>query len=38
MTPLYRVSEAARLLGVCPKTLRRWDRAGRITWMVPHIG
>ncbi|MHA1652052.1 MAG: MerR family transcriptional regulator [Candidatus Helarchaeota archaeon] len=28
MPPYITISEAARLLGVCPKTLRRWDRAG----------
>ena len=25
------VTAAARLLGVCPGTLRNWDRAGRLT-------
>ncbi|MHA1652076.1 MAG: MerR family transcriptional regulator, partial [Candidatus Helarchaeota archaeon] len=28
MPPYLTISEAALLLGVCPKTLRRWDRAG----------
>ena len=27
----YRISEAARALGVCTKTIRRWDAAGVIT-------
>lgn len=27
MPPIYSISEAANLLGVCSKTLRRWDRA-----------
>jgi len=27
----YRISEAAKALGVCTKTIRRWDTAGRIT-------
>jgi putative resolvase len=28
MPPILSISEAANLLGVCSKTLRRWDRAG----------
>ena len=28
MPPFLTISEAARLLGVCPKTLRRWDATG----------
>ncbi|MHA1267087.1 MAG: IS607 family transposase [Candidatus Helarchaeota archaeon] len=28
MTPFLAISEAARFLGVCTKTLRRWDAAG----------
>jgi putative resolvase len=31
MNRLYRISEAATLLGVCAKTIRRWDHAGQIT-------
>lgn len=30
MTPLYRISEATSLLGVCTKTLRRWDHARKL--------
>ena len=28
MTNTYRTAEAAKLLGVHPSTLRRWDKAG----------
>jgi putative resolvase len=31
MDKYYRISEAARLLGVCSKTLRCWDSEGKIT-------
>ncbi|MFX1298917.1 MAG: helix-turn-helix domain-containing protein [Promethearchaeota archaeon] len=31
MVRFYRIDEAAFLLGVCPKTIRRWDAAGKIT-------
>src|SRR5262245_22774077 len=27
---VYTASEAARILGISPETLRRWDRSGRI--------
>jgi putative resolvase len=30
MGKYYRISEAALLLGVCSKTIRRWDAAGKI--------
>ncbi|MGH9121980.1 MAG: TOBE domain-containing protein [Acidimicrobiales bacterium] len=30
MAPAYRISQAARLLGVSPDTVRRWADAGRI--------
>jgi predicted site-specific integrase-resolvase len=30
MPPYLCISEAARYLGVCPKTLRRWDAANRV--------
>ena len=30
MTTYYRISEAALLLGICTKTIRRWDAAGKI--------
>lgn len=29
--PLYRISQAAKLMGVSPDTMRRWADAGRIT-------
>jgi excisionase family DNA binding protein len=28
--PLLRPREAARLLGVCPKTVSRWARSGKL--------
>lgn len=31
MDKLYRIGPAAQLLGVSPSTLRRWERAGKIT-------
>ena len=31
MTNTYRTAEAARLLGVHPSTLRRWDKKGILT-------
>ncbi len=31
MERYYRIALAAQLLGLCPKTLRRWDAAGKIT-------
>ncbi|MHA1798564.1 MAG: MerR family DNA-binding transcriptional regulator [Candidatus Helarchaeota archaeon] len=31
MKAYYRISEAARALGVCTKTIRRWDASGKIT-------
>ncbi|MFX1293835.1 MAG: IS607 family transposase [Promethearchaeota archaeon] len=31
MVQFSRIGEAALLLGVCPKTIRRWDAAGKIT-------
>ncbi|MHA1301522.1 MAG: MerR family transcriptional regulator, partial [Candidatus Helarchaeota archaeon] len=30
MIRYYRVSEAAALLGVCAKTVRRWDASGKL--------
>jgi len=30
---VVRISEAARILGVCIKTLQNWDRAGKL---CPH--
>ena len=30
MTTYYRISAAALLLGICTKTIRRWDAAGKI--------
>ena len=31
MTNTYRTAEAARLLGIHPSTLRRWDKKGILT-------
>lgn len=31
MTNTYRTAEAAKLLGVHPSTLRRWDKKGILT-------
>ena len=31
MTNTYRTAEAARMLGVHPSTLRRWDKKGILT-------
>ena len=30
MLRMYRISEAATILGVCTKTIRRWDKSGLI--------
>jgi len=30
MDKLYRIGQAAQLLGVSPSTLRRWEREGKI--------
>lgn len=30
MQKVYSISEAARLLGISAKTLRRWDKAGKV--------
>ena len=30
MRRMYRISEAAEILGVCTKTIRRWDKSGLI--------
>lgn len=31
---LLKISEAAKLLGVHPETLRRWDRSGKLKAVV----
>jgi len=32
---MYRISQAAKLLGVTPKTLRVWERQGKIHRTLP---
>jgi putative resolvase len=38
MPPFLRISDAARFLGVCAKTLRRWDAAHRVTPAFRTVG
>ncbi|MFX1297689.1 MAG: helix-turn-helix domain-containing protein [Promethearchaeota archaeon] len=38
MVQFSRIGEAALVLGVCPKTIQRWDAAGKITYHRPRGG